>query len=183
MKPSKKIEDAWLVTQYCKGHQKAMIVLVKRWHLGFCRQAYRYTYDTAVAKDIVQDAWITILKQLHTLENPAKFGAWGLSIVTKKSIDWYRKRKRDQEKQQQHSTEKETFIHQDEDVSERQLETLRIAIKSLSEEHQNILKLFYMESYGIIEISEVLKISKGTVKSRLYYAREKLKTTLKNDIL
>ena len=71
-------------------------------------------------------------------------------------------------------------MHQAEDVSRKQLETLRIAIKSLSEEHQNSLKLFYIESYGIMEISEVLQISKGTVKSRLYYAREKLKTILKD---
>ncbi len=180
MKPSKKIEDAWLVAQYCKGHQKAMAVLVKRWHLRFCNQAYRYTYDVAIAKDIAQDAWITILKHIHTLENPDKFGAWGLTIVTKKSIDWYRKSKRVQEKKQKISIEKESLMHQDEDLSGKQLETLRIAIKSLSEEHQNILKLFYMESYGIMEISEVLQISKGTVKSRLYYAREKLKTILKD---
>ncbi|MFC4635669.1 RNA polymerase sigma factor [Dokdonia ponticola] len=181
MKRSKKMEDSWLVTQYCNGHQKAMAVLVKRWHLRFCKQAYTYTYDADIAKDIAQDTWVTILKNIHSIEQPDKFGAWGLTIVTKKSIDWYRKSKRVQEKQQEILSEKETFNIEEMDVSGNQLEKekLKRAIASLSKEQQSVLTLFYVESYGISEISEILKISKGTVKSRLYYAREKLKTIRK----
>ena len=182
MKPSKKIEDSWLVTQYCNGHQKAMAVLVKRWHIRFCKRAYTYTYDVDIAKDIAQDAWITILKNIHTIEHPDKFGSWGLTIVTKKSIDWYRKSKRVQEKKEEILLEENELIKEEKDVFENQLvkEKLKVAIISLSEEQQNVLKLFYIESYGIMEISEILHISKGTVKSRLYYAREKLKTILKD---
>ena len=175
------MEDSWLVTQYCNGHQKAMAVLVKRWHLRFCKQAYTYTYDVDIAKDIAQDTWVTILKNIHSIEQPDKFGAWGLTIVIKKSIDWYRKSKRVQEKQQEILSEKETFNIEEMDVSGNQLEKekLKRAIASLSKEQQSVLTLFYVESYGISEISEILKISKGTVKSRLYYAREKLKTIRK----
>ncbi|WP_299214990.1 RNA polymerase sigma factor [uncultured Dokdonia sp.] len=181
MKPSKKIEDSWLVAQYCNGHQKAMAVLVKRWHLRFCKQAYTYTYDVDIAKDIAQDTWVTILKNIHCIEQPDKFGAWGLTIVTKKSIDWYRKSKRVQEKQQEILSEKETFNIEEMDVSGNQLEKekLKRAIALLSEQQQSVLTLFYVESYGITEISEILRISKGTVKSRLFYAREKLKTIRK----
>jgi RNA polymerase sigma-70 factor (ECF subfamily) len=182
MKPSKKIEDSWLIAQYCNGHQKAMAVLVKRWHIRFCKRAYTYTYDVDIAKDIAQDAWITILKNINTIENPDKFGSWGLSIVTKKSIDWYRKSKRVQEKNQDIFLEKNELLTEEKDVLGNQLakEKLKIAITSLSEEQQSVLKLFYRESYDIIEISEILHISKGTVKSRLYYAREKLKAILKD---
>lgn len=182
MKPSKKIEDSWLVAQYCNGHKNAMAVLVKRWHIRFCKRAYTYTYDFDIAKDIAQDAWITILKNINTIENPDKFGPWGLSIVTKKSIDWYRKSKRIQEKKQEISSKERGFILEDKSASETPLikEKLKHAIASLSEEQQKVLKLFYIESYGLIEISEMLHISKGTVKSRLYYAREKLKTILKD---
>lgn len=181
MKSSSKIEDAWLVTQYCNGHQKAMAVLVKRWHALFCKQAYRYTNDIDIAKDLAQDAWITILKNMHTLEHPDKFGNWGMSIVTKKSIDWYRKSKRVQEKKQEIIREENELVTDVKDQLQNQSVKgkLKVAITLLSEEQQKVLKLFYVESYGIIEISEILQISKGTVKSRLYYAREKLKTILK----
>lgn len=182
MKPSKKIEDSWLIAQYCNGHQKAMAVLVKRWHIRFCKRAYTYTYDVDIAKDIAQDAWITILKNINTIENPDKFGSWGLSIVTKKSIDWYRKSKRVQEKNQDIFLEKSELLTEEKGILGNQLvkEKLKTAITSLSKEQQSVLKLFYVESYGIMEISEILHISKGTVKSRLYYAREKLKTILKD---
>ncbi len=182
MKQSKKIEDSWFVAQYCKGHKKAMAVLVKRWHKKFCIQAYRYANDFDIAKDIAQDAWITILKNIHTIENPNKFGSWGVSIVTKKSIDWYRKNKRVQEKKQEIIFKERELALDNKDISENPLikEKLKCAIASLSEQQQKVLKLFYIESYSIIEISEILQVSKGTVKSRLYYAREKLKTILKN---
>ncbi|GGG33680.1 RNA polymerase sigma factor RpoE [Dokdonia pacifica] len=182
MKSSRKIEDAWFVIRYCEGHKSAMAVLVKRWHRKFCKQAYSYANDFDIAKDIAQDAWITILKNIHTLEHPDKFGAWGLSIVTKKSIDWYRKNKRTLDKKQEITSKNNTSIVEETAIPENLLvkEKLRRAIASLSKEQQSVLKLFYIESYGLIEISEILHISKGTVKSRLYYAREKLKTILKN---
>lgn len=181
MKSSKKIEDAWFVTQYCEGHKNAMAVLVKRWHKKFCIQAYRYSNDHDIAKDIAQDAWITILKNIEALENPNKFGSWGLSIVTKKSIDWYRKSKRVQEKKQEIKSKAGIPGENKERLSNQVVkEKLKLAIGSLSKEQQSVLKLFYIESYNLIEISEMLHISKGTVKSRLYYAREKLKTILKD---
>ncbi len=182
MKPSKKIEDAWLIAQYCEGHKSAMAVLVKRWHIKFCKEAYRYTDNYDSAKDIAQDAWITILKKIEDLENPEKFGSWGLSIVTRKSIDWYRKHKRTLDKHQKIVLEKEASITEEIDLVKEQdmSDNLRNAITLLSVEHRHVLKLFYVQEYGLIEISRILNISKGTVKSRLYYAREKLKETLKN---
>ena len=50
----------------------------------------------------------------------------------------------------------------------------------LPEGQQIVLKLFYTEEYSLIEICEILGLSLGTVKSRLFYAREKLKTIIKN---
>jgi RNA polymerase sigma-70 factor (ECF subfamily) len=43
-----------------------------------------------------------------------------------------------------------------------------------------VLKLFYVEDYKLKELSDILKISVGTAKSRLFHAREKLKQQLKH---
>jgi RNA polymerase sigma-70 factor (ECF subfamily) len=53
-------------------------------------------------------------------------------------------------------------------------------IKNLPNEQQTVLKLFYLEGYKIHQIAEILSIAKGTVKSSLFTAREKLKSTLKH---
>lgn len=182
MKPPKKIEDAWLIAQYLEGHKSAMALLVKRWHIKFCKQAYRYTNNYDSAKDIAQDAWVIILRKLEDLEHPEKFGNWALSIVTRKSIDWYRQHKRMLEKNQKMIYAKEASIIEVIDLIKEQdvNDDLKKAIALLSIEHRHVLKLFYIEAYGLVEISQILNISKGTVKSRLYYAREKLKETLKS---
>ena len=54
------------------------------------------------------------------------------------------------------------------------------SINSLSSKQQVIIKLFYNQNYKLKEISEILEISIGTAKSRLFHAREKLKTILKH---
>ena len=181
MKQSNHIKDSWLIEQYQNGHKSAMALLVKRWHASFCNQAYRYTKDSDIAKDIAQDAWITIMKKIEGLETPEKFGAWGISIVNRKSIDWFRKNKRILEKKQTLvSDENDDQTEVDGSENQQLKERLKIAIVNLSEEQQLVIRLFYLESYGLQEISVILKISKGTVKSRLYYARENLKTILKN---
>ena len=183
MKPSKKIQDSWLIAQYREGHSTAMAVLVKRWHIIFCKQAFRYCKDAAIAKDLAQDAWVTILSKIEGLENPEKFGSWGLSIVTTKSIDWFRKNKRTdkgKDKLKMAEGSKNPEFDQQPDSNEA-IEQLKKAIALLSDGHQKVLTLFYIESYDLMEISEILQISKGTVKSRLYYAREHLKTILKKE--
>ena len=45
-------------------------------------------------------------------------------------------------------------------------------------QHKTVLSLYYLEEMSIAEVAEILDISPGTVKSRLYHAREKLKLKL-----
>ena len=55
------------------------------------------------------------------------------------------------------------------------LKRIRVEIEQLPESQKIVLKLFYLENLSISEVSGVLGISEGTVKSRLFTARESLK--------
>ncbi len=57
---------------------------------------------------------------------------------------------------------------------------LQKAVLTLPTNQQLVLRLFYLEGYSLKEMSQILEISMGTVKSRLFYGREKLKTILKH---
>ncbi|MEM7087062.1 MAG: sigma-70 family RNA polymerase sigma factor [Bacteroidota bacterium] len=181
MNNPEKIFDALLVKECQSASTKALTLLVKRWHGKLCKQAYWYTKDAAVAKDIVQDSWSVILKRLNTLKDPYSFGSWATRIVVRKSIDWLRKQKteRNQLKSYHEST---TISRMDvDDVTPHDQHTLlRKAIMDLSEEQQLVLHMFYLHEQSLQEISALLGIPKGTVKSRLFTAREKLKQLLKN---
>ena len=179
MDKTDKIVDSWLVLNYQTGHKKSLAILVKRWHGKFCKQAYFYTKDIDIAKDIAQESWRVIMKKVHTLEDTNKFGSWGLSIVTRKAIDWLRKEKRSFNNLKEYY-ESENKITESFQKDLNEVQKLKMAIESLPKGQQMVIRLFYTEEYSLSEISEILKISKGTVKSRLFYAREKLKTIIKS---
>lgn len=173
--------DAMLVTQYLDGDKKALSQLAKRWHKLFCAKAYWIVKDADVAKDIAQDSWKAIIDKIDTLKNVKTFGAWGLRIVYTKSLNYINSNNRNRKNLENYKYEQ--YIAIDENDSEESLkQALLKAIKSLVMHQQTVIKLFYVENYSLKEISEILNISIGTAKSRLFHAREKLKDTLKKNI-
>ncbi|WP_323789700.1 RNA polymerase sigma factor [Psychroserpens sp.] len=170
--------DTELVIAYQAGDQKAMAKLVQRWHLIYCKKAYWLVKDTSLSKDIAQDCWQTIMDKLHTLQNPSSFKSWSLRIVYSKSLDALRERSRKHSKETEFDKSHLSFVEDDKENIDLKASLLK-AIKRLPEQQQIVLRLFYTEDYSLKEISELLSISVGTTKSRLFHAREKLKLILK----
>lgn len=181
MNKPRKVFDGLLVLQCQNGDKKAFSLLVQRWHPKLCKQAFFYSKDKEIAKDIVQDSWKIIIKKIYSLKEPNSFGSWALTIVNRKAIDWTRKYIRNKEKL--HTYYKDSQVNNNNTNYKYNTninEPILKAIKKLPDNQQIILSLFYVEDCSILEISNILNISKGTVKSRLFYAREKLKSIVKN---
>ncbi|MBT8395219.1 MAG: sigma-70 family RNA polymerase sigma factor [Bacteroidia bacterium] len=180
MDNDKQLDDSWLVEQYKAGHKNALTVLVKRWHIKLCKQAFWYSKDYDAAKDIAQDGWRVIIDKIDTLKDSKRFGSWALSIVSNKSKDWLRKRTRSKTQLDVYSQEMSSDLNnQDINADEISINVMQV-INELPSNQQLVLKMFYLESYTIADISKTLNVSKGTIKSRLFYAREKLKVIIKN---
>ena len=174
---SSKIFDGLLVLQYRSGKKQALSLLVSRYHKKLCRHSYGYTHDIDASKDIVQDCWGTIINKLDGLKEPNRFGSWAFRIVTRKSLDVINKKKREIEKLKAYKN-----LPNDDDTqleNESALQKLQLMIRVLLKDQQVVLRLFYTEEYSLKEISEILEISVGTIKSRLFHARERLKINLK----
>ena len=175
-----KIFDGLLVLQYKSGKSRAMETLIKRHHSQLCRHAFWYIRDMDMAKDIVQDCWHKALGNINRLKDPNKFGSWMMTIVTRRSLDILKRIERERTLKEEIRIEMAIPSHESGgDPNAELLNELRASIQNLSLEHQMVLRLFYLQQYSMNEIAEILGISPGTVKSRLYYAREKLKTYLK----
>lgn len=172
-----KIVDSLLVLSYQSGDKKALALLVKRWHKRLCRHAFRYTKDMDEAKDVVQDSWRVILNKLHSLRDTNCFGSWVMTIVTRKALDHIKRNKRFV-----NNIKEPTVPNPDDEdylSKENDLTKVMNAIALLNEDQRMVLKLFYLEEYSIVEIGQILGISEGTIKTRLFRAREKLKTIIK----
>lgn len=177
MKTTEEAFDGLLVLEYQLGNKKSLSILVKRYHLRLCKHSYRYTKDVEASRDIVQDSWSTIIGKLHALKNPNSFGSWAIKIVTRKSLDYLKRIKKDRAKMKEHYHDSKTF----DGVCDNEAELKRLleAIKDLPQNQQMVLRLFYLEEYSLKEIGDILNISVGTTKSRLFHAREKLKKIIK----
>lgn len=167
--------DHYLISQYREGDTSVLPILVKRYHRVFCEKAYWIIKDKEAAKDIAQDSWITIIKKLETLKNIDSFKGWAFRIVYTNAIDAVKHRKKENKNIKTIEKIDLTFQTQEDDSKRIQLALLK-AIQKLPKDKQDIIRLFYTEEYSIKKISRFLNIPVGTVKSRLFKAREKLKS-------
>ncbi|BAO77098.1 RNA polymerase sigma factor [Winogradskyella sp. PG-2] len=171
--------DKKLIEDYKAGDKRALTLLVKRWHKSFCDKAYWMVKDKDVAKDIAQDSWTTIINNLEKLIEPKQFKYWAYRIVCNKSTDWLRIKSKNQKQSIGYEFEIENDDNKYTDNEQLKLELLK-AVSTLSANQKVIVRLFYTEAYSLKQISDLLDISVGTAKSRLFHAREKLKIILKN---
>ncbi|NER16320.1 RNA polymerase sigma factor [Spongiivirga citrea] len=175
-----KILDSWLVLSYKTGNNKALALLVKRWHKKLCRQAFWYTKDMDSAKDIAQDSWQAIINNIHSLKNADQFGSWALTIVTRKAIDYNKKHNKLNRNFQVEGIAENTRDPNQISLEDDKLLKIRKGLRQLQDDKRQILTLFYLEGYSLKEISAILKMPIATVKTRLFRAREKLKSIIKN---
>jgi RNA polymerase sigma-70 factor (ECF subfamily) len=180
MKKKQAASDNFLISQYLEGNTDVLPILVKRYHKVFCEKAYWVTKDKELSKDIAQESWIVIINNLHKLKRLDRFKNWAFRIVYTKAIDGVKRKNKE-------SAQLRTVIINETNVPSVEIDRNRIqvallkAICKLPKGKQDIIRLFYTEEYSINEISTFLNIPIGTVKSRLFKAREKLKIILKNN--
>ncbi|MBT8336902.1 MAG: RNA polymerase sigma factor, partial [Gemmatimonadetes bacterium] len=137
--------------------------------------------DAEAAKDATQESLVSISRGIHRLEDPASFPKWAYQIVVRRCADWQRKEIRWRSR---HVTDSAAVIENTRSSQpdySADTEVVRRAIALLEPELRSVVRLFYFESFRLKEIAELLEVPVGTIKSRLYYARKKLKQTIGED--
>lgn len=153
---------------------------------AFCRQL---TYSQQEAEELYQDTFLKameLLQKINAAENPKSYL---LSIALRlwknhKKKYACRKRIADMESlsgEKQEIEESSSYSLEEEVFAREQAAEVRRAIRQLDDKYRLPVYLHYMEGLPLQEIARVLKIPKGTVKSRLYQARESLRNTLEVD--
>lgn len=177
-----RIYEELLVLRSQDGDRKALEELVGRWQDRFVRAASRLTGEREAARDVVQEAWLAIVRGLGRLDDPARFGPWAHRIVRNKAIDWVRgqgrRRQMDGDLAEAAPSERSGSPSAG-DRSGR--DALVEALRSLSAGRRVLLSLYYQEDFSVGEIADILDIPAGTVKSRLYRARNQLRQALEGE--
>jgi RNA polymerase sigma-70 factor (ECF subfamily) len=165
--PGSGYADQLLVVEAQHGSVRAMEKLVQRWQRRFWCHACQLTRDPDSAWDVTQQSWLAIIKGLKKIQDPARFRAWAFRIVTNKAIDLLKSRRIDGQVLGTEPAGNEAPHEARHELGE--------LLQRLTPEQRAVLTLYYFEELSIAEVSMILGVPPGTVKSRLYHARGKLK--------
>jgi RNA polymerase sigma-70 factor (ECF subfamily) len=163
--------------------------LVKIYEKELFNFAYRLTGNRHDAEDLLQESLFKAYKYYFQLRDESKFKEWIFQITANQFKNLLRKRRRERlsfpedfEKNITEGIEQAPSKNPDEAYVRRDnSELLWEAMSQLGSKMRAVLVMFELEGYSIEDIASSLSISRGTVKSRLHYARRKLKEILLSD--
>ncbi len=169
---SEQLVDEILVMDCQSGRSEAMDMLVARWQKRLWRYACRLTGNSEAAWEVTQESWIGIIRGLRRLSDPARFQPWAYRIVTNKARDWIGRNVKRREMQSEQVPA--DCAHEDGPTHETSAD-LEAILARLPARSRTVLTLYYLEEFPLAEIAKILRVPKGTVKSRLHTARAEFK--------
>ncbi len=145
--------------------------------------AYNILHNRENAEDITQDAFIKAFQNLHQLKDKTKFGAWLAVIATNLARNHLKREKKViyTDELPEIRDQSEIMDTEAEALHSLELARVRTAVRALSPDHYQVIVLQFFDNLKIEEIADLLKVNPGTVKSRLFRAKQKLAEALELD--
>jgi RNA polymerase sigma-70 factor, ECF subfamily len=175
------VSDSQLIISLQSGSLEALGILFDR-HQGLVfRTAIAITGDSEAAADLLQDVFLRLHRFAGHIDPLRPLEPWLYRMTTNLSYTWVKRRQRwlrplEDVADWLASARKDTPAYQVEmNDAWRQVQQ---AVLSLPLSHRGVVVLYYVNDLSLQEISEILDIPVGTVKSRLHYGRQALKQRL-----
>ena len=181
--------DADLVRRARRGDLKAYDELVRRYQERIYATIYHMTSNHEDANDLAQDSFIKAYQALKSFKGGSSFYTWLYRIAVNKTINFLKQRKNrthmslnDLDFNAEHDPDLMALIshktpRRDAGLNELQ-EKLNAALLKLSEPHRLVVVLHDVQGQSHEEIAKVMDCNIGTVRSRLFYARQQLQSEL-----
>ncbi len=185
-------EDLALVRLCQDGDREAFNRLVTRHRQRAFAMIYQIVRDEQDAWDLAQEGFLKAWKSMGRFRGESAFGTWLHRILSNVAIDWLRRRRGSQVGEFDDSrgisgvepgalTVPRAELGPSERLSDQELRVrMDEALGKLSEEHRVVIVLREIQGLEYQEIATRTGASLGTVMSRLFYARKKLQTLLKD---
>ena len=169
-----------LVLRCSRGQKEALEELISNWEKRLFYYIHRLVEDEQESWSILQEVWVKVLQNIKRIREPRKLPVWLYSITRKTVMSHLREKY-----SQKELVEKEEDNLKTEDFDSQNnfdnAEQVHYGLGKISLSHRDILTLFFLQDLSLEEIARILQIPKGTVKSRLYYAKQALKNILEKE--
>jgi len=179
-------DEAELLDRSRKGDSEAFGVLVERYQRRVVGVALAVVHNQDDAIELAQETFVRAYENLSKFESRSSFSTWLYRIAANLAIDFWRREGRhvvlhgedaDDEIRRLPTSQGDSF----KEVSRIELSArLKQALEELTPEHRAVILLREVEGMSYDEISDVLQCPRGTVMSRLHYARTRLRNILKD---
>jgi RNA polymerase sigma-70 factor (ECF subfamily) len=182
-------EEMVLVDRARHGDLKAYDELVRRYQERIYATVYHMTSNHEDANDLAQESFVKAYQALKSFKGGSSFYTWLYRIAVNKTINFLKQRKNrqymslnDLDFNAEHNPELVALISEktprrDAGLSELQ-EKLNAALLKLSESHRLAVVLHDVQGLSHEEIAKIMHCNIGTVRSRLFYARQQLQALL-----
>ncbi len=184
--------DRALIAKAQAGDMAAFRALVERHQNRAFAVAVALVRDDNDARELVQDAFLRVYKSLHGFEGSSSFFTWLYRIITNLSIDLMRKPGRQTVELDENRLDGEDAGEVDASllgrfegadpagvVRRREIAaSLQVALDALPSYHRAVIVLREIEGMSYEEMAQAMGVSKGTIMSRLFHARQKLQRAL-----
>lgn len=183
MTETMKPDDQTYVKRCLDGDSEAFREIVVRYESRVMNTVYRMIRDRETARDLAQEVFVKAYTKLSTFDPRYSFKVWILRIATYHTIDYLRRRRPEYPVSRHPDDDRPTPIDRahsrapspDEMVWRReQADIVARAVETLDPKLRAVVILRHYEDLNYDEIADALEIPMGTVKNRLYRAREKL---------
>ncbi|WP_117161623.1 RNA polymerase sigma factor SigW [Paraliobacillus sp. X-1268] len=179
-----------IIKQVKKGDQSAFEDIVILFQDKVYQICYRIIGNMHEAEDLAQEAFIRAYVNIHSFDENRKFSTWLFRIATNLTIDRIRKKKPDYfldaEIKGTDGLDMYSQLSADEALPEEEVESLELQsyiqqqIMDLPTKYRSVIALRFVDEMSLAEISEILNIPVGTVKTRIHRGREALRKRLRH---
>lgn len=182
-------EDLLLVERARAGDNAAFDALVKKYSQRLYALVYHMTANREDANDLLQDIFARAHRNLNGFRGQSGFYTWIYSIAVNLTLNFLKRRNRrqtlsldDVDSGIEQDREFQELVATSDPVRETGLRELQVklneALMKLSEDHRAVVTMFDIQGLPHAEISAILGVSEGTVRSRLHYAHKQLQAWL-----
>ena len=178
------------IQQVRDGDQRAFEDIVEFYKDKVFQLCYRMLGDRYEAEDVAQEAFLRAYVNIHTFQMNRKFSTWLYRIATNLCIDRIRKKKPDfyldAEVAGTEGLDMYSQIPSEGKLPEEELENLelkeriQLEIQKLPEKYRAAIVLKYVDELSLKEISEILHLPVGTVKTRIHRGRDALRKSMQS---
>jgi RNA polymerase sigma-70 factor, ECF subfamily len=172
--------DVDLIKRIVGREGEAMRALFARHNVKTYRFVLRLAGDETLAEDLVSEVFIDVWRNAACFDGRSQVSTWILAIARFKTLAALRRRKTDQldeaaaEQLPDLADDPETAVQKND-----RLAILRRCMSHLSRDHREIIDLVYFHEKSIDDVAQIVGAPQSTVKTRMFYARKRLRDLLR----